>query len=1302
MNTEIKKWKRLISAFLAFVLLFTSVPLVVLADTQDAHLTAATVNGNRGGLVAVDINLTRNEIGVSGLQYRVGWNPAHLELVTAAPVTPGLLPVTPVNVNNNPMMVVQNNPLGPAGIQHIYGTGTVATLHFRVLPGAPLGLSPVTVETVNVGGAGATPIIPAPRTHAGFAGGVMVEEALDDVHLSVAHASGNQGQYVDVPINLTINRIGVSGLQYRIGWDATRLELAAVNPVTPGLLPVTPVNVNNNPMMIVQNNPLGPAGIQHIYEYGPTAAVATLRFRILPNAELGATPVTIEAINAGGAGETPIIPAPRVFSGSDGSVTIGAAQFAVTVNGSHAATTGAGNYAANDTVTIHAGTHPQGHTFAGWTTSDGVTFADATQTTTTFTMPAQAVTVTANWTPLYAVTVNGSHAATTGAGNYAANDTVTIHAGTHPQGRTFAGWTTSDGVTFADATQTTTTFTMPAQAVTVTANWTEVFAVTVNGSHATETGAGDYAANETVTIHAGTRTGYRFTGWTTSDGVTFADATQATTTFTMPAQAVTVTATWATDFDLDPGMGGIYGYILRDENGAPLAGAVVVIRNAAGAVVLSTITSADGSYEVLNIAPGNYTIAVSRAGYFAQSRTVAVVADQMTRADFRLVVDPASDPNHYNLIVTVLGSPATAVTTSGGNLTQIGTTGVWQLHSAAPQTGTVTASAPGYDPVSAAIPTPDANRVSRVTLRLHNFDLDPGMGGIFGDVLRAADHTAVAGATVIIRNAATGATVLNTVTGADGFFYVTNIVPGNYEVTVIRAGYIAQTRTVAVVADEMTYTVFYLVSDPTVPYDSYSLIATVVGANANTVVAGANSLTQVGTSGVWVLYSVAPQTGTVVATAGTDTVSAAIPTPDANRVSQVTLTFVLDGTPIITVGAQNAIMVAGIPSSVTFPVTTTNIPPGIYSITVNNLPTGVTAQGTLTIGSVATLTLVGGTNTIAGVYNTLTLSIPTLGVTSAPFTLTIITGLGGGTPPLQPPTPPTPPQLPGIPGTPGTPYIPWAPRVPGAQLDAADGVLYAEYETIDFDQAPELAPVAPMPVREAHHAFMIGFAEDGTIRPHANITRAEVTTIFFRLITDQHRANIWSQTNSFADVPRDRWFNNPISTMQNGGLFAGIPLGYNFNPNQAATRAEFAAMVVNYLGLGHYRVTNGGAFTDIAGHWASDAINVAYLQGWVRGFGDGTFRPDQLITRAEVAALVNRALGRLPQTAGDLLPGMIMWPDNMNQNAWYFLYIQEATNSHHHQAKADGVHETWTHLIDPRNWRALERPNSMPWDILNQ
>jgi hypothetical protein len=237
-----------------------------------------------------------------------------------------------------------------------------------------------------------------------------------------------------------------------------------------------------------------------------------------------------------------------------------------------------------------------------------------------------------------------------------------------------------------------------------------------------------------------------------------------------------------------------------------------------------------------------------------------------------------------------------------------------------------------------------------------------------------------------------------------------------------------------------------------------------------------------------------------------------------------------------------------------------------------------------------------------------------------------------------------------------------------------------------------------MPIAHIHYAFMIGYAEDGTIRPQGNITRAEVTTIFFRLITDQHRADIWSQQNSFNDVDLGRWYNNPVSTMENGGLFAGVPLGASFNPNQPATRAEFAAMVVNYLGLGHHQNVQANAFTDTAGHWAQDAINVAFIQGWVNGFGDGTFRPDQPITRAEVAALINRALHRLPETTADLLPNMVEWPDNMDTTRWYYLYIQEATNSHYHTDKEDGIHETWTQLLPPRDWRKLERPDSGPWD----
>ena len=296
----------------------------------------------------------------------------------------------------------------------------------------------------------------------------------------------------------------------------------------------------------------------------------------------------------------------------------------------------------------------------------------------------------------------------------------------------------------------------------------------------------------------------------------------------------------------------------------------------------------------------------------------------------------------------------------------------------------------------------------------------------------------------------------------------------------------------------------------------------------------------------------------------------------------------------------------------------------------------------------------------------------------------------GGTwqPPLWPPVdipeiPPAPPIPPALPD--GIPWAPWVPEYVYLVVPTDDEEWYLEYPT-----EPTLTHINPI-----HYAYMIGYREDGTIRPQANMTRAEATTIFFRLISDEYRVSIWSQTNTFADVQLERWFNNAVSTMERGGLFRGIPLGDEFMPNQAITRAEFAAMIVNYLGLGN-STANGSAFTDTEGHWAHNAINVAFRQGWINGFGDGTFRPDALITRAQVAALVNRALGRLPEFTSDLLPNMVRWPDNMNENAWYYLYIQEATNSHYHVMKDCGVHETWTELITPRNWRLLERPYSTP------
>ena len=253
------------------------------------------------------------------------------------------------------------------------------------------------------------------------------------------------------------------------------------------------------------------------------------------------------------------------------------------------------------------------------------------------------------------------------------------------------------------------------------------------------------------------------------------------------------------------------------------------------------------------------------------------------------------------------------------------------------------------------------------------------------------------------------------------------------------------------------------------------------------------------------------------------------------------------------------------------------------------------------------------------------------------------------------------------------------------------------------DGGNEITTTAPhqYPQRQA---YLIGYASAGElrpIRPQGNITRAEVATIFFRMITDQARAEYWSQGNPFDDVQLQNWFNNAISTTFNMGLWDERGFGDGlFMPNQNITRGELAVVLVRFMDYPNEPVATGiDQFNDIAGHWASGYINEAARKGWILGYPDGSFGPSEPITRAETAAMINRIFNRLPETVNDLLPDMITWPDNMNVNAWYYFYIQAATNSYTYRMKADGIHETWIQLLTPRNWALLERPESTPNSI---
>ena len=219
-----------------------------------------------------------------------------------------------------------------------------------------------------------------------------------------------------------------------------------------------------------------------------------------------------------------------------------------------------------------------------------------------------------------------------------------------------------------------------------------------------------------------------------------------------------------------------------------------------------------------------------------------------------------------------------------------------------------------------------------------------------------------------------------------------------------------------------------------------------------------------------------------------------------------------------------------------------------------------------------------------------------------------------------------------------------------------------------------------------HFAYIVGYG-NGEVRPQNNITRAEVATIFFRLLTDDVRDENLTKTNRYSDVAATSWYNTAVSTLSSMGIITGYPDG-TFRPNAAITRAEFAAIAARFDNDGD---KTAAKFSDIATHWAKDEISIAYNNGWITGYPDGTFGPQRDITRAETMTLVNRVLNRQPETEDDLLPNMTVWTDNANPKAWYYLAVQEATNSHYYEFKTNSQYEKWTELRETRDWQAPEQ-----------
>lgn len=222
--------------------------------------------------------------------------------------------------------------------------------------------------------------------------------------------------------------------------------------------------------------------------------------------------------------------------------------------------------------------------------------------------------------------------------------------------------------------------------------------------------------------------------------------------------------------------------------------------------------------------------------------------------------------------------------------------------------------------------------------------------------------------------------------------------------------------------------------------------------------------------------------------------------------------------------------------------------------------------------------------------------------------------------------------------------------------------------------------------KEDHFNYIIGTPE-GLSLPTANVTRAEVATIFFRLMTDDARAKFDSLDNSFSDVAKGKWYNRAISTLAKAGIIKGDPAG-TYRPGDPITRAEMAAIIARF---GDFK-EGGKTFNDISGHWAQKYIELAASNGWINGNPDGTFKPNNNITRAETVAMINRVLDRQTKDVSDLLPvsQMTNWSDNMDTAKWYYRDMQEATNNHKAERVGNSIYEKWTEKLPDIDWASYQ------------
>ncbi len=261
------------------------------------------------------------------------------------------------------------------------------------------------------------------------------------------------------------------------------------------------------------------------------------------------------------------------------------------------------------------------------------------------------------------------------------------------------------------------------------------------------------------------------------------------------------------------------------------------------------------------------------------------------------------------------------------------------------------------------------------------------------------------------------------------------------------------------------------------------------------------------------------------------------------------------------------------------------------------------------------------------------------------------------------------------------------------------------YEVRDID--PLVKPVTPSePTVNVkgldtvnHVAYIVG-RDTGLVDPNGTITRAEVATIYFRLMTDSFRNRYWSNSSSYVDVDSTAWYNVAVATLENAGIIKDTRSGGSFRPNEPITRAELAVMAAQFCTV--TGTISKSSFSDVpTNHWAASEIALVEYAGWIEGF-EGKFRPDDSLSRAECVTIVNRMLNRGAE-AENMLSSMVTFTDN-TYGAWYYEAIQEAANSHTYTRTSNKLTgenfygEKWVSLLDAPDWAALEKS----WAKANQ